>query len=355
MRPRRESAWPPNDDPAADDAATFAHGYGGRPSLQRRREDMRKNPDGFRFPGAGLRMNACRGRGSHAYSVVLLALFSCCLLSCRRSAPPEPPVATATVTINRDRAPLGSPVDLTYKFVVSSTARFDGDYRVMVHVVDVDDQMIFALDHDPPVATSRWTPGQTIEYTRTEFIPIYPYVGEASVQIGLYLLATQQRLPLDGMDVGQRAYKVAALQLLPQTDNVYTVFNEGWHPAEMAGRDSTVEWQWTKRSATLSFKNPRKDSTLYLELDNPGRPFNSAQRVQVSIGAQVLDSLTVTPGAEPVLHRIPIPAAAQGNDDMVDLQIQVDKTFVPALLNAATKDPRELGVRVFHAFVLPSR
>ncbi len=31
---------------------------------------------------------------------------------------------------------------------------------------------------------------------------------------------------------------------------------------------------------------------------------------------------------------------------------QVDKTFVPALVTASnSKDPRELGVRVFHAFV----
>jgi hypothetical protein len=29
----------------------------------------------------------------------------------------------------------------------------------------------------------------------------------------------------------------------------------------------------------------------------------------------------------------------------------VDKTFVPSAINASNKDPRELGVRVFHAFV----
>jgi hypothetical protein len=34
------------------------------------------------------------------------------------------------------------------------------------------------------------------------------------------------------------------------------------------------------------------------------------------------------------------------------MQISVDKTYVPALLNVANnKDPRELGVRVFHAYV----
>jgi len=38
------------------------------------------------------------------------------------------------------------------------------------------------------------------------------------------------------------------------------------------------------------------------------------------------------------------------------LRIGVDKTFVPALVPASTnKDPRELGVRVFHAFIEPKK
>jgi len=44
-----------------------------------------------------------------------------------------------------------------------------------------------------------------------------------------------------------------------------------------------------------------------------------------------------------------------GTGDLIELQIEVDKTFVPALLAASmSKDPRELGVRVFHAFVQPN-
>jgi hypothetical protein len=75
----------------------------------------------------------------------------------------------------------------------------------------------------------------------------------------------------------------------------------------------------------------------------------------VAIGREELSTLAVTPGAEPVLHRIPITAAAMGNDEMVEMRLQVDRTFVPALLNAGSKDPRELGVRVFHAFIQPDR
>ena len=54
------------------------------------------------------------------------------------------------------------------------------------------------------------------------------------------------------------------------------------------------------------------------------------------------------------MRRIPLTAAQLGSGDMVELRIEVDKTFVPALLPASTnKDSRELGVRVFHCFIEP--
>jgi hypothetical protein len=70
---------------------------------------------------------------------------------------------------------------------------------------------------------------------------------------------------------------------------------------------------------------------------------------------QVLDDFMLAP-AQIVLHKVPISATQFGAADMVELSILVDKTFVPALLPASTnRDPRELGVRVFHAFVEPKK
>jgi hypothetical protein len=236
--------------------------------------------------------------------------------------------------------------------VVANDAHFTEDYRVMVHVVDADEELIFAFDHNPPVPTTQWQPGQTVEYTRTEFIPVYPYVGEATIQIGLHSTATQKRLPLAGTDAGQRAYKVARIQLQPQTENVFTVFKDGWHPAEVAEHNSTVEWQWTKKDATLSFKNPKKDCVFYLDVDNPGSVFNEPQQVQVKLGGQTIDQFTLEP-KKPQLRKIPLTAAQLGAGDVAELVISVDKTYVPAVLNTGSKDPRELGIRVFHAFVDP--
>jgi hypothetical protein len=271
--------------------------------------------------------------------------------ACRRKEAPAPAVATPTVTLNHDRAPLGSPLDVTYKFVVANDARFDEDYRVMAHIVDADGQMMWDDDHNPPVPTTQWKPGQTVEYTRTVFVHVYPYVGDASIQVGLYSSANQKRLPLSGEDAGQRAYKVAKIQLQPQTENIFTVFKDGWHPAETAEHNASVEWQWTKRDATLSFKNPKKDAVFYFEVDSPDSVAHDPQQVQVSLNDQPVAELALKP-KDRVLKKIPLTAAQLGTAEMAELRVSVDKTFVPALVTGSnSKDPRELGVRVFHAFV----
>ncbi|HXD18403.1 MAG TPA: hypothetical protein VN654_15430 [Vicinamibacterales bacterium] len=289
---------------------------------------------------------------SAALGLAVLVVVTSGVAACGRKETPPAPMATPSLTLSHDKAPLGSPVDITYKFVVANDAHFTEDYRVLVHVVDADEELMFAFDHDPPKPTSQWKPGETIEYTKTVFIPIYPYVGEAAIHVGLHSTATQKRLPLAGENVGQNAYRVARLQLQPQTENVFTVYKEGWHPAEVAEHNSMVEWQWTKKDATLSFKNPKKDSLFYFEVDNPGSAFNEPQTVKVSLGGQAVDEFTLQP-KKPELRKIPLKAAQLGSDDVSELTISVDKTYVPAVVASGSKDPRELGVRVFHAFVDP--
>jgi hypothetical protein len=273
--------------------------------------------------------------------------------ACRRKETDAPPLATPSVTLNHDRAPLGSPLDVTYKFVVANDARFDEDYRVMMHVVDTDEEMIWTDDHNPPVPTRQWKPGQTVEYTRTIFVPVYPYVGEAKIQVGLYSTTTQKRAPLAGQNVGQRAYEVARLQLQPQTENLPAVFKEGWHPAEVVEHNTAIQWQWTKKDAVFAFKNPKKDSIFYFDVDNPGSVLNEPQHVQLALNGAPLDEFTLQPGKEE-LRKIPLKAAQLGDVENAEVHITVDKTYIPALMPAAnSKDPRELGVRVFHAFVDP--
>ncbi|HEX3702765.1 MAG TPA: hypothetical protein VHU82_05505 [Vicinamibacterales bacterium] len=296
-------------------------------------------------------MSLRRSPLSRTVAVVAVAAAVSLAAGCRRKEAPAPPVATASVTIDHPKAALGSPIEITYKFVPAAGATFAEDYRVMAHVVDTDEELMWADDHNPPVPTTKWKAGEPVEYTRTVFVPVYPYVGEASIEVGLYSTRTQKRLPLSGDDVGQRAYKVAHLQLVPQTENVFTLFKDGWHPAEVADKNASVEWQWTKKRATLAFKNPKKDVVFLLDLDNPGRVFREPQQVTISVNGQEAKQFTVNP-AERTLQKIPLTAAQLGTADTTEVQIDVDKTYVPALLTASNStDPRELGVRVFHAFV----
>jgi hypothetical protein len=261
------------------------------------------------------------------------------------------PVAQPVVTLSHDNVALGGPVDVTYRFDVAAGApAFGENYRVFVHVMDSDEKLLWTDDHDPPIPTTQWKPGQKIEYVRTMFIPVQPYIGDATIQVGLHSLTTQKRLPLTGRDAGHDAYDVAKLELLPQTASVFTVFKDGWQNTETA--PNSPEWTWTSmKEATVAFKNPKKDSVFYLDLDNPSKVFPEGQQVQVKLGDQTIDTFALPPAHE-LLRKIALSSAMLGSQDTVELKIDVDRTFVPAVVTPdASKDRRELGVRVFHAVV----
>lgn len=280
---------------------------------------------------------------------VLCALVAA---ACGGTTEDASPVATPSVTLSKERAALGSPIEAKFRFAVAPDAQISGDYRVLLHFLDADGELMWTDDHDPPVPTSTWKPGQVVEYTRTLFIPIYPYVGKAAVHVGLYSPQDQSRLVLAGTTEGLREYELATLELLPHSENVFLLFKEGWHPAETATDNSVVAWQWTKKVATLTFRNPKTPATLYLHVDNPGS-YAETQTVNVLLNGQPVDSFQLDPRQE-AIHRTHLTREQLGAADMADLTLEVDKTWVPALVPAAhSRDSRELGIRVFHAYIEP--
>ncbi len=101
---------------------------------------------------------------------------------CRKEEPEPPGVAIPSFSANQTRVPLGSPVEVTYKFVVANDAPpISENFRVFVHFLDADNERLWTDDHDLPVPTTQWKPGQTIEYTKTMFVPIVPYEGATKV------------------------------------------------------------------------------------------------------------------------------------------------------------------------------
>jgi hypothetical protein len=284
------------------------------------------------------------------FALVTLCLLVAASAACGGSEDTAPPAGAVQVTLSRSRVALGSPVEMTYRFTLAPSASV-GARRVFVHFLDADDELMWTDDHDPPTPSTQWTPGQPVEYTRTMFAPSYPYVGPAKVVVGLYTSGGNDRVKLSNADRGDRSYQVADFELLPQAENVFLIFKDGWHQTEVVASGSNrVEWQWTKKEATLAFRNPKRDVVLFLEADNPSAGPEAAQSMEVKLGDQVLGSVPLARTA--AVQKIPVSAAQLGSGEMVEVKLVADKTFVPALVpGGSNSDTRELGARVFHAFV----
>lgn len=281
-----------------------------------------------------------------AAAVAAVVLFP----ACRKKAPPEPPVATPSVAISHDKVAIGSPAKITYKFTVAQNAPEiikGGDFWVFAHVLDPTGEQLWTDDHAPVPPTSTWKGGQTVEYTRTVFVPNYPYIGEALMRVGLYDRASGRRLAMTGTEAGRSEYVAAKFQLLPQSENIFLIYKDGWHPAEVAPDNAMLEWQWTKKTATISFRNPRKDCLFYLDWDARIDLFTPPQQVALTVNGQPFGTFAADSRDRKMLT-FPITAAQFGTADMAELTLTVDKTFTPG-----GSDTRELGIRVFHAFVEP--
>ena len=280
-------------------------------------------------------------------STIPCLLAAAALAGCSNSAPDEPAVATPSLAMNKDRVAIGSPVKLTYRFDVAPGAKIDADYWVFVHVLDTEGEQLWNDDHQPSVPTSQWQGGQKVEYTRTVFAPNYPYIGPAVVRLGLYHPPSGRRLPLAATEASRREYVVANFQVLPQSENIFLIYKEGWHPAEVASDNPASEWQWTQKTAAISFRNPKRDSTLYLEYDARTDLFNPPQQVTIRVGNEVVGTFAAD-SKERKLLTFPITETQLGSGDMAELVLDADRTFKPG-----GNDPRELGIRVFHAFIEP--
>ena len=272
-------------------------------------------------------------------------MLSCVLAGCGGKQENEPAVATPTLTFSKDRVPIGSAVTLTYKFAVAPNASFDKDYWVFVHVLDPEGEQMWTDDHLPPTPTRQWKAGQTIEYKRLIFVPNYPYIGPANVRLGLYDQPSGKRLVLNAPEVSRREYLVAKIEINPSKDNTYLIFQDGWHPSESDSKNPQSEWTWTKKSATLQFKNPKKDSTFYVKYDARPDLFTPPQQVTLKIGDQEVGRFTADQKF-PTILAFPFTAAQLGTGDRVDLVIDVDRTFKPG-----GTDPRELGIRIFNVYL----
>lgn len=296
------------------------------------------------------------------WGLALTATLAGALLlpACSRREAVEVNPIVPSVKVNRVKAPLGSALEITYSWTLEPGARkLEQDYRALVHFVDNHDVMLFEDDHTPVPPPSSWKPGETYSYTRTRFVPVYPYVGEVEVRMGLYPHPGRGERPaLKGEDKGFREYKVATIELLPQTENIFPFYKTGWHNPETHPENPGVERTWTKKEALMSFKNPnfnkdtKTDVIVYLQADTCVKCFAETPELTVSVGNNVGLRFPI-PDPQVFLKKIRVKAEDLGTDEWVELRLAMSQSFVPKNLNPPlNNDDRELGLLVYNLFVV---
>ena len=232
--------------------------------------------------------------------------------------------------------------------MVADTHGFDlaGDARFgpVIHVRWVEslgDAQRTALERSLGLYRAEHTEGTTWRY----------HIPDASPQRLRTIVSHDMVVDTNGFDR-------ASLELDAPTNDIARlaaqplVYTSGWHPAESDAAAPESTWRWTEQIATLSFANPHANAVLYL--DYAARPdvfADVSQTVTVNAGGQVLQSF-VANAAGRRLHRILLPTSVLGSGDTAEIQIAVDRTFVPATLPAGGRDRRDLGIQVYHAFVV---
>lgn len=281
---------------------------------------------------------------------VLVSLGAC---SSPEPAAPESGISPS-LTLEPSAASGGQVVDGTYRFAVAADAApLPPGQLVFVHMHDADGRLLWSGDHAPPVPTEEWTPGRTIEYSRPVAVPRGLLGGEVHLDLGLYG-ASGQRLAMTGHDTGGLSYRVAALGILPPGGEPAAVFRDGWHPLEIPDEMGVGEWRWSSGRATMQMPNPRRDTELVLELDQPIASLTHGQQVEIHAAGAVIDRFTLAGGARTV-RRVRVSRAQLGEQQTVSFDLTVDDTFVPARDLEGSSDQRELGVRLFHAYLAGGR
>lgn len=271
--------------------------------------------------------------------------------ACGKRQPAEANDITPSIQVSRLRAPLGSAIEITYTWTVGPQyKKLDKDYHAFVHFLDSHRVQLFDDDHVPIPATNTWEAGKTYTYKRTKFIPIYPYVGEVEVRAGLTPPSGRGERPaLKGDDAGLREYRVAKMELLPQTENIFLVYKDGWHTPEASPQNPSLERTWTKREGLASFKNPKKDVLLYLEADTNFKAFQQPPVLTVSVGGN-RGIVVPIENSELFLKKVRFSKEDLGDNEWVDLRLSMNESFVPKSLGI-NDDERELGLLVYHLYV----
>ena len=143
------------------------------------------------------------------------------------------------------------------------------------------------------------------------------------------------------------------MQLLPQTDNLFTVFRDGWHPAETATKEQNLGGSGRGPGDARVQESQERRRLFTSDVDSPGKELHGDQHVTVTLGGQTVEASISLSGRAGRYTRFPL-GIFDGDAELTELQIgRQDVCARGYHQRHQQKIPRELGIRVFHAYVDP--
>ncbi len=251
-----------------------------------------------------------------------------------------------------DSVPLGEPLDIGFAWETASEFEAPADdYKIFVHMIDPDGNILLQDDHYPPQPTSQWRAGQTEGYRRWYYPPNSLEAEYLDFVVGLYSPDSRARVRDAN---GAWAEGVQVHRMTVRSDDVSGIplYMEGWHPPEQVAEPEAREWRWSQENARAVFTNPRKEAVLHLHAHGPFDEVG-AQAVVLRIGEDEVASVAVS-SADEFLERIVIPASSMGDNEWVELNLQVTPALVPQEMDPSSQDVRQLGLQVFSMYLSSS-
>ena len=217
-------------------------------------------------------------------------------------------------------------------------------YRVFVGVVDADEQLMWTDDHDPPTPDEQWKP-QSDDHVHAYRVRPGLSVRRRRGDSHGPLLDEYTEAPAAERRQHRTALRtdVARLQLLPQTENVFTVYQGGMAPGRSAGQNSLVEWQWTKKDGNARVQEPRKPmpSSIWSWTIRSSRSTKSRQSRSRSAG-QTVDQFSSRRSSR-CSRRFRSTLHSSARRTWPNSTSTVSKTFVPAA-DARRQQPRSARI-----------
>lgn len=260
----------------------------------------------------------------------------------------------ATVELDvPESVPQGSPFDIGYTWTPADDFEPPSeDYRIFVHFVDPDGNIVAQDDHYPPSPTTQWVAGEPVTYRHW----VYPDPGLRpdyfDFYVGMYDDAGQVATLHDGRLQNRPLVHSTVIRADDASGIPVTVDGFQDDEASLTAEDPYLrEWQWMGKEGIVAFSNPHGDAILHLRSLSPVDYLEGAtQSVTIRVGDREVASFEATDSTAH-LRRFEIPAGAFGDGDWIDFTIEVDKVFVPAEVVDGSDDIRELGLQVFWMYL----